>query len=145
MLDQLKRDVLYVMPTSLNASDFSKARFSGALNLSPYLKNMFTDTNTVGLKSTGVNSLYIRGSRGDSNLKSIPVSELILDEVDEMDQKAIWLALERLSGQVHKHVVAISTPTIPKYGIHKLFLSSTQEHFFFPCPCCGKKTESSLA
>ena len=69
VLDQLKRDVLYVMPTSLNASDFSKARFSGALNLSPYLKNMFTDTNTVGLKSTGVNSLYIRGSRGDRNLK----------------------------------------------------------------------------
>ena len=141
MLDQLKRDVLYVMPTSLNASDFSKARFSGALNLSPYLKSMFTDTNTVGLKSTGVNSLYIRGSRGDSNLKSIPVSELILDEVDEMDQKAIYLALERLSGQVHKHVVAISTPTIPKYGIHKLYLSSTQEHFFFKCPCCGRLTE----
>ena len=141
VLDQLKRDVLYVMPTSLNASDFSKARFSGALNLSPYLKNMFTDTNTVGLKSTGVNSLYIRGSRGDSNLKSIPVSELILDEVDEMDQKAIWLALERLSGQVHKHVVAISTPTIPKYGIHKLYLSSTQEHFYFKCPCCGRMTE----
>jgi len=129
------------MPTSLNASDFSKARFSGALSLSPYLKNMFTDTNTVGLKSTGVNSLYIRGSRGDSNLKSIPVSELILDEVDEFDQKAIWLALERLSGQVHKHVVAISTPTIPKYGIHKLYLSSTQEHFFFKCEHCGKKTE----
>ena len=96
-LDQLKRDVLYVLPTTLNASDFSKARFSGA-NLSPYLKNLFTDTNTVGLKSTGINSLYIRGSRGDSNLKSIPVSELVLDELDEMEQKAVWLALERLSG-----------------------------------------------
>ena len=140
-LDQLKRDVLYVLPTALNASDFSKARFSGALNLSPYLKNLFTDTNTVGLKSTGVNSLYIRGSRGDSNLKSIPVSELILDEMDEFDQKAIYLALERLSGQVDKHVLAISTPTIPKYGIHKLYLSSTQEHFMFRCPCCGKRTE----
>ena len=37
-LDQLKRDVLYVLPTSLNASDFSKARFATALKLSPYLK-----------------------------------------------------------------------------------------------------------
>jgi hypothetical protein len=140
-LDQLKRDVLYVLPTTLNASDFSKARFSGALNLSPYLKNLFTDTNTVGLKSTGINSLYIRGSRGDSNLKSIPVSELVLDELDEMEQKAVWLALERLSGQVQKHVIAISTPTVPKYGIHKLFLSSTQEHFFFRCPHCSRLTE----
>ena len=140
-LDQLKRDVLYVLPTTLNASDFSKARFATALKLSPYLKQLFVDTNTVGLKSTGSNVLYIRGSRGDSNLKSIPVSELVLDELDEMDTKAIWLALERLSGQIEKHVLAISTPTVPKYGIHKLFLTSTQEHFQFKCPCCSRWTE----
>lgn len=92
-LDQSKRDVLYVLPTSINASDFSKARFTTALKLSAYLKNLFTDTNTVGLKSTGTNVLYIRGSRGDSNLKSIPASELVLDELDEMDIHAgsTWL------------------------------------------------------
>ena len=82
----------------------------------------------MGLKSTGRNVLYIRGSRGDSNLKSIPVSELVLDEMDEMDTHAVWLALERLSGQIEKHILAISTPTVPKYGIHKLYLRSTQEH-----------------
>ena len=140
-LDQSKRDVLYVLPTSLNASDFSKARFATALKLSPYLKNLFVDTNTVGLKSTGANVLYIRGSRGDSNLKSIPVSELVLDELDEMDTHAVWLALERLSGQIEKHILAISTPTVPKYGIHKLYLTSTQEHFYFQCPCCSRWTE----
>jgi hypothetical protein len=140
-LDQSKRDVLYVLPTALNASDFSKARFATALKLSPYLKDLFVDTNTVGLKSTGTNVLYIRGSRGDSNLKSIPVSELVLDELDEMDTHAVWLALERLSGQVEKHILAISTPTVPKYGIHKLYLTSTQEHFYFRCPHCGRWTE----
>lgn len=143
VLDQLKRDVLYVLPTSLNAADFSKARFATALRNSLYLANMFTDTNTVSLKQAGNNSLYIRGSRGDSNLKSIPVAELILDEIDEMDQKQIWLALERLSGQRegNKHVWGISTPTIPNYGIHKLYLTSTQEHFVFACPLCSRWTE----
>lgn len=141
VLDQLKRDVLYVLPTALNAADFSKARFNAALAMSPYLKSAFSDTDAVGLKRTATNSLYIRGSRGDSNLKSIPVSDLILDEVDEMEQKQIWLALERLSGQVEKHVWGISTPTIPNYGVHKLYLESTQEHFFFKCPCCGRQTE----
>jgi len=141
VLDQLKRDVLYVLPTTLNASDFSKARFSVALKHSPYLASLFTDTNTVNLKQAGDKNLYIRGSRGDSNLKSIPVSELILDELDEMDQKQIWLALERLSGQMRKSVWAISTPTIPNYGIHKLYLSSTQEHFVFECPHCSRWTE----
>jgi hypothetical protein len=140
-VDVKKRDVLYVLPTALNASDFSKSRFNTALLHSPYLADLFTDTNTVGLKQAGGVNLYIRGSRGDSNLKSIPVSVLVLDEADEMDQKQIWLALERLSGQVHKNVLSLSTPTIPNFGIHKLFLQGTQEHFYFDCPRCGRKTE----
>lgn len=140
-VDVLKRDVLYVLPTALNASDFSKSRFNTALLHSPYLAELFTDTNTVGLKQAGGVNLYIRGSRGDSNLKSIPVSVLILDEADEMDQRAIWLALERLSGQLHKFVFSLSTPTIPNFGIHKLFLQGTQEHFYFKCPRCGRLTE----
>jgi hypothetical protein len=140
-VDVKKRDVLYVLPTALNAGDFSKSRFNTALLYSPYLKDLFTDTNTVGLKQAGGVNLYIRGSRGDSNLKSIPVSVLVLDEADEMDQRAIWLALERLSGQLHKFVFSLSTPTIPNFGIHKLFLQGTQEHFYFKCPRCGRLTE----
>ena len=140
-VDVLKRDVLYVLPTALNASDFAKSRFNTALLYSQYLKDMFTDTNTIGLKQAGGVNLYIRGSRGDSNLKSIPVSVLILDEADEMDQRAIHLALERLSGQLHKLVFSLSTPTIPKFGIHKLYLQGSQEHFYFKCPLCGRLTE----
>ena len=140
-LDQLQRDVLYVLPTSKNASDFSKARFSSALRESPYLKSIFTDVNSIELKQAGSNTLYIRGSRGDSNLKSIPVSVLLMDEIDEMSQRAIQLALERLSGNLKKTVWGISTPTVPNFGIHKLYQKTTQEHFVFKCPCCGRHTE----
>lgn len=138
-IDKLKRDVMYVLPTTKNASKFSKGRFGPALALSPYLKAMFTDTNSIDLKQAGTNCLYISGSRGDSNLKSVPVSELILDEVDEMDQKAIWLALTRLDGHIEKHVWGISTPTVHNHGIHKLFKTSTQEEFVFACPGCKRK------
>ncbi len=140
-IDVRRKDVLYVLPTEKNASDFAKGRFNVALMYSDYLKNLFTDTNTIALKQAGGVTLYIRGSRGDSNLKSIPVSTLILDELDEMDQKQIWLALERLSGHLEKSVWAISTPTVPKYGIHKLFLQGSQEHYMFKCPHCSKRTE----
>lgn len=139
-VDVLRKDVLYVLPTLNNASDFAKARFNTALLYSPYLKNLFTDTNTIGLKQAGGVNLYIRGSRGDANLKSIPVSTLILDEVNEMDQKQIWLALERLSGHVEKAVWAISTPTVPQFGVHKLFQQGTQEEFVFKCPHCSRHT-----
>jgi len=140
-IDILKRDVLYVLPTTGTAGDFSKSRFNTALHHSEYLQNIFTNTNSVGLKQAGGVNLYIRGSRSDNGLKSVPVSVLILDELDEMDQRAIWLALERLSGQLSKTVHSLSTPTIPDFGIHKLYEQGTQEHFFFNCPHCGKKTE----
>lgn len=140
-IDVLKKDVLYVLPTALNASDFAKSRFNTALSYSEYLSLLFTDTNTIGLKQAGGVNLYIRGSRGDSNLKSIPVSTLILDELDEMDEKQIWLALERLSGHKEKSVWSISTPTIPKFGIHKMYVQGTQEHYMFKCPHCSKWTE----
>lgn len=139
-IDMLRRDVLYVLPTSRNASDFSKARFNAALKNSPYLKSIFTDTNSIELKQAGSNTLYIRGSRGDANLKSVPVSVLLLDEVDEMSQRAIQLALERLSGNLRKTVWGISTPTVPNFGIHRLFKDSTQEQFVFKCPCCSRLT-----
>jgi hypothetical protein len=143
-LDILKQSVLYCLPTTLNASDFSKSRFGPALAHSPYLKSLFVDTNTVALKTTSNGSnLYIRGTRGDSNLKSIPVSNLVLDEVDEMSQRAIYLALERLSGQwkEDKSIFCLSTPTLPGFGVHKMYLNTTQEHFCFQCPHCSRMTE----
>ncbi|MFA5345376.1 MAG: terminase gpA endonuclease subunit [Candidatus Omnitrophota bacterium] len=140
-IDILRRDVLYVLPTAINAADFSKSRFKAALLNSPYLESIFTDTNTISLKQAGGVNLYIRGSRGDSNLKSIPVSTLILDELDEMDQDQIWLALERLSGQREKSVWAISTPKIPNKGIHKLYMQGSQEQWIFKCPRCGRSTQ----
>lgn len=142
-IDYLKRDVLYVLPTGKVARDFSKGRFSSALLLSPYLSKMFTDADNVELKIAGTTNLYIRGSGGKANLVSIPVSQLLLDEVDRMDQREIALAIERLSGMPEdkRSVWGLSTPTIPNYGIHKLYLQGTQEHFVFPCPHCSRWTE----
>ena len=61
--------------------------------------------------------------------------------MDEMEQKQIWLALERLSGQVAQERLGNLDADDSGYGIHKLYSGSTQEHFLFPCPHCGRWTE----
>ena len=133
---------LYVLPTKTpDASDFSAARFDPALELSTYLQRLFSDVKNVGHKRAGSVNLYVRGSRSRPGLKSIPVGLLILDEVAEMCQENIPLALERINGQVEKLCWAISTPFIEGEDINKLYNDSTQEHFFFICPHCGKLTE----
>ena len=141
-LDQLKRSVLYILPASKpDASDFTQSRFNPALELSEHLSSMFSSTDNVGLKRSGECSLYIRGSRSRNQLKSLPVGLVIADEVDEMNQEALNLAYERLSGHLEKQFWKISTPSIPGYGINLYFENSTKEQFTFQCPHCSRQTQ----
>lgn len=140
-IDMAGVDCLYVLPTDGDASDFSAGRFDPALELSGHLRNMFSDVRNVGHKRAGQNNLYIRGSRSRSKLKSIPTGFIVFDEVEEMTQENIPLAMERASGQTSYQVLLISTPVIEDAGINKFFKQSTQEHFFFKCLGCGKLTE----
>lgn len=136
-VDVKRSNVLYLLPTLGESSDFAKSRFNPALR-SPHLKDVFTSANNDRLKMAGDVALYIRGSRGDSNLKSIPVSIAILDELDEMDKSQIELVMHRLRGQPEKKVWFISTPTTPGHGVSIEYELSTKEHFVFKCPGCGR-------
>lgn len=141
-IDVKKVDCLYLLPaTKPDASDFSASRFDPALEASDHLSKIFSDVKNLGHKRAGSTNLYIRGSRSKSGLKSIPVGFIAFDEVDEMDQENIPLAMERTSGQLEKLIWMISTPRIDNIGINKYYRQTTQEHFFFKCPCCSKRIE----
>jgi hypothetical protein len=141
-IDVLGESVLYILPASTpDANDFSTARFDPALEMSAHLQNLFTDVKNIGHKRAGNANLYIRGSRSRSQMKSVPAAVVIADEVDEMDQDNLVLAFERTSGQMNKQVFLLSTPTFDNIGINRYFMDSTQEHFFFKCPCCSRLTE----
>lgn len=138
-IDIKRMDVLYVLPnTRPDAADFSSGRFDKALELSSHLRDLFSDVQNVGHKRAGATNLYIRGSNSRAGLKSIPVSLIVLDELDEMTQEHIPLALERLSGQIERYDLRLSTPTIPDFGINFYFNDTTKESFHFPCPSCSK-------
>lgn len=135
-------DALYVLPNkSPDAKDFSASRFDPALELSPYLRKMFSDVKNVGHKRAGSANLFVRGSQSRSGLKSIPTGLVILDERDEMNAANVPLAMERAAGQRKKKIWEISTPTVPGKGINTIYTRSTQEHFFFKCPSCSKSIE----
>lgn len=141
LMDMEQQDVLYLLPSKTpDASDFSSARFDPALEMSDHLTKMFSDTRNVGHKRAGAANLYIRGAQSRAGLKSIPVGTIIMDELEEFNSEAVPLAFERTSGQEKKLVWMISTPTIHNIGINKYFNDTTQEHFFFKCPSCGRMT-----
>ena len=133
---------LYILPSEKpDASDFSTSRFDPALDASDHLRNLFSDVRNIGHKRAGTANLFVRGSRSRSQMKSIPVGSITYDELDEMQQENISLAHERVSGQLEHQEFMLSTPTIQGVGINKYFINSSQNHFFFKCPCCGQLTE----
>ena len=141
-IDMYQVSCLYVLPTKTpDASDFSASRFDPALELSPYLANLFTDVKNVGMKRAGAASLFVRGSKSRVGLKSIPVGHIILDELDEMDQHNIALAMERTSGHLSRQTWMVSTPTMENFGINFYFNRSSQDHYFFKCPSCSRHIE----
>lgn len=137
-IDINANNVLYILPTSGDASDFSASRFDPALELSTHLANLFTDVQNVGHKRAGSASLFIRGSRSKSKLKSIPAPLIIEDEVDEMDQDNIAMAGERAAGQPEHQTFRLSNPTVENYGIDRTYKDSDQRIFHFRCPHCNK-------
>lgn len=141
-LDVMKRNVLYILPNlKPDAHDFTTRAFNPAIEMSPYIKAMFTSTNNIGHKVAGGANLFIRGSNVRSALKSIPASVLIFDEYEEMDKENLALAEERSAGQAYRVNWKVSTPWIPDKGINTLFMRSTQDHFFFQCPRCSRRIE----
>jgi hypothetical protein len=140
-MDVLGWSVLYILPSADDASDFSSGRFDPALELSPHLANFFSGADNVALKRAGTTTLYVRGSRSRSKLKSIPTPLIVYDEVDEMDQTNIALSEERQSGQQHTKTLKLSTPTLEDFGINKDYKLSSQDHFMFKCPSCSRYIE----
>jgi hypothetical protein len=138
-IDYHGKDVIYYFPTGKTAERFSKTRFSTAIKASPYLKSVVT-TDGLDIKQIGNATLHILGAGSDSNLKSTSAARVILDELDEWTERQIYLAEERLSGQKEGDRITwgLSTPIYPNLGIHKQYLQSTQERYFFDCPHCSE-------
>lgn len=140
-VDYHQRDVIYFFPTGKMAERFSKTRFDPAYNFSPYLKSVVE--KSLELKTIGNASIHVLGANSEANLRGTSAGRLFFDELDAWTERQIYMAEQRAAGQKNndKIVWGFSTPRFPNCGIHKQFLQSTQEHYFFDCPHCKENIE----
>jgi len=142
--------VLYTFPTTDDVGEFSKSRFNPLIlanreAIGQYVKK----TDTASLKKIHNAFLYLRGARlsqkigpnsdqsESTKMRSIPVDKVVFDEIDLMDEDVIAKAKSRMGHSKVKEEVYISNPTIPDFGIDKIFQLSDQRHWFRKCDCGG--------
>lgn len=149
--------VLYIMPTVQDVSDFSQSRFSPAIKASWRIAQLLKPAtreargaDKVSLKQIGEQYIYFRqatisegkdpSKQGQEarQLQSTPADAIVFDELDEMDFRAIPIAVERLGASPLKEIRKVSTPTYNGIGIHAEWEQSDQREWFIRCEHCGR-------
>jgi len=147
---------IYGFPTETHVSKFSAARFGPAIEASDYLSSIIGDktegkraADRVSLKRVRNRFLYFVGAQVKPDgrapqLKSIDGDFVVLDEIDEWDQRAIPIIEKRVGHSKIKEFLYLSTPTYSNVGIHAKWLETDQKIWFIPCGHCGKKQLLSI-
>jgi len=150
-----RQGALYLFPTRDDVGDFSQTRFDPLIETNPFIGQYVQSTNRKNVKKIHTGHLYLRGARAtktigakksSSQLKTVPVDRVVFDEMDEIERAMVVLAEERVSHSAIRdeygpgELEYLGTPTIPDYGIDRIFQTSDQRLWMIKCQGCGKET-----
>ena len=141
---------MFLFPTTGLVERFSKSRFTPMIADNPFLQRYMRATDTIELKRVGGSNLYFVGAKATQKIageqkssaavKSEPVDSLNFDEYDEIDPKIALLALDRIGHSTVKYESYTSTPSIPDFGIDRLWQESDQNLWMIKCRHCSSDT-----
>lgn len=138
-------NVLFVMPTENQMSDFTQGRIDSAIEQSDYLRRRLQPEpprrkaadNRRLKRFVNAGCLYLRGAESKRQMATVDADIVILDEFDQMQEGIIELARKRLTSSARGRLIVASTPRLPEAGINAMFLQSDQRRYFLTCTNCG--------
>lgn len=128
---------LYVFPTQRDVWDFSTARINPVIAESPYLmgRQHPTDPDNKGMKGIGRGLVYFRGSESKRGLDSVDADHIVFDEYDTLVQANIPDAERRVTGSLRGLIRRVGVPSVPDFGIAKLYDDSDRRVWRVKCEC----------
>lgn len=148
--DYYPQGAMFIFPHQTLVERFSKSRFTPMIEDNPFLQQYIRSTDTIELKRVAKSNLYFVGGKPTAKIageqktsaavKSEPVDSLNFDEFDEIDPDIAMLTLDRIGHSEIKNESYTSTPSIPDWGIDKLYQDSTQGLWMIKCRHCNTET-----
>jgi len=148
-----RQGVQYVFPTETAMREFVQSRFNVVLRRNSWLRAIVRDTDTTYFKRVGESNLFMNGGGLTTNIEGLQKATMsfmskqidcaYIDELDMFEEAndVVKSALTSMKNSTIKAVVAISNPSIPNYGIDKLFQGSNQNYWYRACKSgCGVLT-----
>ncbi|WP_298032142.1 phage terminase large subunit family protein [uncultured Alistipes sp.] len=141
---------MFVQPTDEMVKRLSKGRIDPLIEMCPELQQRVAPSksrdsnNTITQKSFNGGVLILAGANSAAGLRSVPIRNLVLDEVDAYPQdldgegSPIDLATARTRTFPNHKIFMLSTPTIEgASAIAREFAETDQNFYHVPCPHCG--------
>lgn len=96
------------------------------------------DTDLITLKRQEFNTctMNLVGAGSSANIRSFPISVLVLDEIDVIDEGTRRECLDRIKGRTDYKILQSSTPVNEYGGIWQEFNEGDRRRFYLPCPHC---------
>lgn len=150
VIDMSPGPMMMVLPTKEIAKLVSKQRLDSLFSETPCLREKIRakrsrdSGNTMLEKEFPGGILVITGANSPIGLRSMPVSNMVMDELDAFvlssgdEGDPVFLAARRTSTFPRGKVFRISTPkTMGRSRIAAYYEASDQRRYFVPCPHCG--------
>ena len=130
--------VAYTLPTAGFASTFVKTRLDPIIRECPDAKEALDPSlDNSEVKGFGSSYIYFKGCAAGNAAISIPVDELLHDEIDFSDPEVLSQYESRITASPYKVKTKLSTPTLPDYGIDAEFKASRRYFNFVKCNHCN--------
>lgn len=128
---------IHTLPTVQDVQKFVPSKVNQIIRMNPCIfENINGDVDAVTQKQIGKAFLFFKGTFMEREAIMLSSDKNTYDEVDKSDMKVIRDYSSRMSASPLKMKRYISTPTIPDFGINRLWSRSDQKHWRFTCPYC---------
>lgn len=129
--------VMYTLPRRPDVADFVGTRIDPMIKASPRLLSKLGQPDSTRAKRIGNSFIFFMELSVEPRM--MPADALYVDEVDLSDPVFMGTAQNRLDASHWKLNYFFSTPTLPNYGIHGLYLASDRREWLVKCKHCGKE------
>lgn len=130
-----KIDIIYVLPTADDVKKFSGGKTNKMIAQNPVLQSWTKDKDSIEQKQFGDNTIYYQGSWTERAALMITAKKLVVDEYDRCKPDIVEQYDSRLQSIANPKKAFFSNPSIPDFGIDKLYKMSDQKkwHILHSC------------
>lgn len=130
---------IYTLPTVDDVAEFVKSKVNRLVKVNPCILEGVSgkDVDSVEQKQIGKSFLFFKGTYTEKEAIMLTSDRNIHDELDKSKSEVVRDYTSRMGYSKIRSQHFFSTPTIPDFGVDKLFEQSDQKFWRFNCPYCN--------